>query len=130
MSRGKSEAEDAAVSEAKPGLGAGRATRGPARSSARPSAELEEGRPRLWSIAEVAEYLQISINSIYKMTARKAAVRIPYIRIGGKLRFRPADVDRWLELLTVSNLDKLARVRQKALKVSHGHDSQTQIDQR
>ena len=64
------------------------------------------------------------------MTARKAAVRIPYIRIGGKLRFRPADVDRWLELLSVSNLETLIRVRQKVLKASHGHHSQTQVDQR
>jgi excisionase family DNA binding protein len=125
MSRGKQQAPSGAVSEANAQLGAGRAVRGSARPSTRPSIELEEGRPRLWNIEEVAEYLQLSIHSIYKMTARKAAVRIPYIRIGGKLRFRQADVDRWLTLLTVSDLERLARVRQKALKVSHGHDSQT-----
>ena len=41
------------------------------------------------------------MSSVYKMTARKAAVRIPHIRIGGKLRFRQSDIDRWLTLLTV-----------------------------
>lgn len=40
----------------------------------------------LWNIADLSAYLQIPVSSIYKMTARQAAVRIPHIRIGGTLR--------------------------------------------
>lgn len=75
----------------------------------------------LWGVSELAAYLRISPNSIYKMTARKAVFRIPHIRIGGKLRFRRADVDEWLTLLTVSNLETLSRVRKKASEAGHGN---------
>jgi hypothetical protein len=54
------------------------------------------------------------------MTARKAAVRIPHIRIGGKLRFRQSDVDQWLRLLTTSNMEALSQMRQKVLQVGDG----------
>ena len=84
----------------------------------------------LWDVAGVAAFLQVPTSAIYKMTARKAAIRIPHIRLGGKLRFRRADVDRWLTLLTTSNLDALARVRSKTQQVIHGNDSQTEIDKR
>lgn len=82
-------------------------------------------RASLWDIADVSAYLQIPVSSIYKMTARKAVVRIPHIRIGGKLRFRQSDVDRWLTLLTTSNIEALSKARQKASQVTHGHDPQT-----
>jgi len=78
----------------------------------------------LWDVADVADYLRIPVSSIYKMTARKAAVRIPHIRIGAALRFRQADIDRWLTLLTTSNIEALSRMRQKGSKAIHGHDSQ------
>ena len=77
----------------------------------------------LWDIADVSEYLQVPVNSIYKMTGRKERVRIPHIRIGGKLRFRQPDVDQWLTLLTTSNIEALAKVRQKVSKVAHGDNS-------
>lgn len=67
----------------------------------------------LWDVAGVAAYLQIPISSVYKMTARKGRVRIPHIRIGGKLRFRQSDVDRWLTLLTISNLETLSKMRER-----------------
>ena len=79
----------------------------------------------LWDVADVSAYLRIPVSSIYKMTARKAAVRIPHIRIGGKLRFRQSDVDRWLTLLTTSNIEALSKMRQKVSQVTHGHDPQT-----
>ena len=68
----------------------------------------------LWAVADVSAYLQVPVSSIYKMTARKAPVRIPHIRIGGKLRFRQSDVDQWLTLLTTSNIEALSKMRQKA----------------
>jgi excisionase family DNA binding protein len=79
----------------------------------------------LWDITGVSAYLRIPVSSIYKMTARKAAVRIPHIRIGGTLRFRQSDVDQWLTLLTTSNIEALSKMRQKVSQVKHGHDPQT-----
>jgi excisionase family DNA binding protein len=77
----------------------------------------------LWDIAGVAAYLKLPISAIYKMTARRASVRIPHIRIGGTLRFRPSDVDQWLTLLTTSNIEALSKMRQKVSRVTHAHDS-------
>ena len=74
------------------------------RAGAHPRAD----RGSLWAIADVSAYLQVPVSSIYKMTARKAVVRIPHIRIGGKLRFRPSDIDRWL---TAAGLAPGARSR-------------------
>lgn len=80
----------------------------------------------LWNVVDVSTYLQLPVSSIYKMTARRATARIPHIRIGSKLRFRRADIDRWLTLLTHSNLEALSKMRQKVSKVTHGNDSQTE----
>ena len=77
----------------------------------------------LWDIADVSAYLQVPVSSIYKMTARKAPVRIPHIRIGGKLRFRQSDVDQWLTLLTTSNIEALSKMRHKVSKVTYGDHS-------
>ncbi len=99
-----------------------RAARPGNRSGNRPAAPGSEDG--LWDIAGVASYLLIPVSSIYKMTARKAAVRIPHIRIGGKLRFRRSDVDQWLTLLTTSNIEALSKMRQKVSQVKHGHDPQ------
>ena len=102
-----------------------RAARPGARPEDRTGADRRAGRGSLWDIADVSAYLQIPVSSIYKMTARRAVVRIPHIRIGGTLRFRQADVDQWLTLLTISNIEALSKLRQKVSQVRHGHDSQT-----
>jgi excisionase family DNA binding protein len=75
---------------------------------------VEEKGDRLWQIDDVARYLGMPTSAIYKMTARKARVRIPHVRIGGRLRFQKAKIDRWVELMSVSNLDMLARVKSAA----------------
>ena len=90
-----------------------RAARPGHRPGDRTGATRRLGGGSLWDIADVSEYLQIPVSSIYKMTARKAPVRIPHIRIGGKLRFRQSDVDQWLTLLTTSNNEALSKMRQK-----------------
>jgi excisionase family DNA binding protein len=99
-----------------------RAARPEQRPEVRPEAHTVD---TLWDIAGVAAYLRVSADAIYKMTARNAAVPIPHIRIGARLRFRRSDVDRWLTLLTVSNLTTLARMRKHAEDNAHGDDQQT-----
>lgn len=80
----------------------------------------------LWDVEEVAAYLHLPVNSIYKMTAPKSRTTIPHMRVSGRLRFRQRDIDRWLELLTVSNLEVLEKVRRGARKASHGNHPQTE----
>jgi excisionase family DNA binding protein len=66
----------------------------------------------LWKISDVAQYLGIPPNSVYKMTGPKSALRMPHIRIAGKLRFRKADVDQWLDqhMVLANHLFAQARV--------------------
>ena len=101
-----------------------RAARPGDRPEDRTGAEGRTVRASLWDIGDVSAYLQVPVSSIYKMTARRAGVRIPHIRIGGKLRFRQSDVDQWLTLLTTSNIEALSKMRQKVSQVTHGHDPQ------
>jgi excisionase family DNA binding protein len=65
----------------------------------------------LWKISDVAQYLGIPLSSVYKMTGPKSALRIPHIRIAGKVRFRKADIDQWLDQLMVSTNDLFAKLR-------------------
>ena len=83
-------------------------------------------RPQgLWDIHDVSSYLKVPVNSIYKLTSRRAAVRIPHVRIAGRLRFRRSDIDAWLELLTTSDVDRISRIRERVKEAGHGQDSQT-----
>ena len=75
---------------------------------------------RLWSVSDVAAYLNIPVSSVYKMTGKKARLRIPHLRIAGRLRFRKTAIDHWLELLTVSDVDVLSKAIGKARVRSHG----------
>ena len=65
-------------------------------------------REGLWTIDDTASYLGIPKMAVYKMTS---AGTIPHLKIGGRLRFRRADIDAWLDLLSVSNLDSLAKAK-------------------
>jgi excisionase family DNA binding protein len=62
-------------------------------------------------ISDVARYLGIHPNSVYKMTGPKSVLRMPHMRIAGKVRFRKADIDQWLDHLMVSTNDLLAGLR-------------------
>lgn len=52
---------------------------------------------RLLTVEEVAEQLNVCTSYIYRLTHLK---RIPYIRLGKYVRFKPADIDRWIESRT------------------------------
>ncbi len=96
-----------------------------ARPGDRPAQRPGVDADTLWDVAEVAAYLKVSTNAVYRMTARRASIPIPHVRLGRKVRFRRADVDRWLTLLTVSNLDLLARMRLQVQQVTHGNPPPT-----
>lgn len=75
---------------------------------------MEPVEKRLWTIEEVSRYLGIPTSSVYKMTARGARERIPYLKLGGRLRFRKADIDRWLDALLVSPVERLEEAKRRA----------------
>ncbi|MBN1567914.1 MAG: helix-turn-helix domain-containing protein [Acidobacteria bacterium] len=70
----------------------------------------------LWKISDVAQYLGIPLKSVYSMTGPKAVIRIPHIRIAGKVRFRKADIDLWLDQCMVA----ASKFLKKALPKSVG----------
>jgi excisionase family DNA binding protein len=49
---------------------------------------------RLLDINETSEYLGFAVHTIYGWTSQR---RIPFLKIGGRLRFDKRKLDRWLE---------------------------------
>lgn len=47
----------------------------------------------LWTVNEVAIYLKLAKQSVYRMVCE---ARIPHIHIGRTVRFRKDDIDEWL----------------------------------
>ncbi|GFP21283.1 hypothetical protein HKBW3S06_00509 [Candidatus Hakubella thermalkaliphila] len=54
---------------------------------------------KLKTAQEISDYLCIPLSGIYDMTHRK---KIPFVKIGTRLRFRQSDIETWLESQTVS----------------------------
>lgn len=53
---------------------------------------------KLWTIDELADHLTLSVKSIYNLRASGDASKLPpAVKIGGKLRWRPEDVDAWVQ---------------------------------
>lgn len=48
----------------------------------------------LLTIEELADLLGVKVSWLYAQTSAK---RIPFLKLGGRLRFRRADVERWIE---------------------------------
>ena len=75
---------------------------------------MRQERAKLWDIEDVATYLGIPLSSVYKMTAKRSTNPIPHLKIGGRLRFRKADIDAWLDLWAVAPTEALTRARARA----------------
>ena len=54
---------------------------------------------RLLAAPEIAEYLGVPVSTIYKWTHEGF---IPHVKIGRLVRFRNADVERWVEKRAVA----------------------------
>jgi excisionase family DNA binding protein len=55
-------------------------------------------RPRLWTPEELAEYLGVTLHCVYAWSSKGGGPRV--LRVGARLRYRPADVDEWLDRAT------------------------------
>jgi excisionase family DNA binding protein len=53
-----------------------------------------DGRPEIMTLEEVAEYLRLKPQTIYKWAQEK---RIPAAKLGKEWRFRRSVLDRWLD---------------------------------
>jgi len=51
-------------------------------------------KERLLSVEELAEYLQLSTKTVYRMLRRG---QVPCYRVGNQWRFRKETIDAWLE---------------------------------
>lgn len=49
---------------------------------------------RLWTVADVAEYLAVTERTV---RAWQTEHRLPFLKIGGVVRFRPAAVTAWAD---------------------------------
>ena len=48
---------------------------------------------KIWRIKDVAQYLQLSVGTIYNKTSKG---EIPYLKKGKVLYFRPEDIVEWV----------------------------------
>lgn len=48
----------------------------------------------VFDVEQAAAYLATSVKHLYRLSSQR---RIPSTKVGGKLRFSPRDLDRWLE---------------------------------
>lgn len=52
---------------------------------------------RLLTTEEVAEQLGVAVNTLYDWRARRPVYGPPAIKVGKYLRWRPADVEAWID---------------------------------
>lgn len=52
----------------------------------------EGERPGLWTLEETADWLAVSERMVRRLVAER---RIPYVKVGRYVRFRPEDVEAW-----------------------------------
>lgn len=54
--------------------------------------------PALWDEAKVCEYLAITPRHLQNLRYRR---ELPFVKVGGKVRFRPAEIEAWIDARTV-----------------------------
>jgi excisionase family DNA binding protein len=58
--------------------------------------------PELLTVADVARLLKISISSVRRLQQRR---RLPFIKVGGRIRYARSDVADYLERQRVGTID-------------------------
>ena len=56
------------------------------------------GRTRLMTPEDLADYLGISLHCVYAWSSRGGGPKV--VRVGARLRYRPEDVEAWLDRTT------------------------------
>lgn len=81
-------------------------------SAPRPDGQKEGGVTRLLTIEEVAEYLQVPVQTLYHWRYKRTGPK--GVRVGRFVRYHRADVDAWLRARTSSDREDPASRRRKA----------------
>ena len=68
---------------------------------------VNSGNHSLFTVKTLAKYLEVSDQWVYERVHLK---EIPYIKVGKHVRFKKADIDRWLESLKVPPMDAPSRI--------------------
>lgn len=55
-------------------------------------------RGRLWTPEELADYLGVTLHCVYAWSSRGGGPNV--VRVGARLRYRPDDVEAWLDRVT------------------------------
>lgn len=58
---------------------------------------------KLWTVTDLAEHLQASKKTIYEWVHLK---KIPFLKVGSLLRFRPSEIEKWLSSKGGSHVDQ------------------------
>jgi excisionase family DNA binding protein len=53
---------------------------------------------RLWTVPEVADYLGVPVRTLYQWRTKRCGP--PGRRVGRYVRYRPEDVEAWLDTMT------------------------------
>ncbi len=61
---------------------------------------MEKSMEKLWSVEDVAEYLGVPVATLYQWRTKDYGPKAR--RVGRFLRYRPQEVESWLDSLTVS----------------------------
>jgi excisionase family DNA binding protein len=64
----------------------------------------------LLTVGELCQHLNVKQSFIYSLTHQK---KIPYVKIGGILRFRKSVIDEWLKTLEVANVSSEGREQER-----------------
>jgi excisionase family DNA binding protein len=64
--------------------------------------------PNILTIGETAEYLRISVSSLYKLAQES---RIPCQKVGRHWRFRRESIDRWLDKSEVPHQNSTVEIK-------------------
>jgi len=55
-------------------------------------------KSHLLTIKAASAYTGLAVDTLYKMVSQR---RIPYVKLGGALRFKPEHLDQWIKQNTV-----------------------------
>jgi excisionase family DNA binding protein len=69
----------------------------------------KEVKKSLWSVDEVRQYLNIKKSTVYALAQSGS---IPFYRLGRLIRFKPDDVQAWVEGRRSDNVDEDKRAKQ------------------
>jgi excisionase family DNA binding protein len=64
-----------------------------------PEPDVQLAVEQLLTVREVAGLLRVPVSWVYERTRRQGSERLPHVKVGKYVRFRPAEIEAYLETL-------------------------------